>query len=97
MYVALVTNQIKTFGQKSNETWRIVDKYSVKNKTNLNIPNETAEIANFHYSDYKSMETASCHSNEKSSWTVTMKNITYVEGNVLSMYAKFQLHPPFRC
>ena len=39
------------------------------------------------------METLSCHSNE-SSLTLKTKNITFVEGNVLSKYAKFQLHPP---
>ena len=40
------------------------------------------------------METLSCHSNE-SSWTLKIKNITFVKGNVLSKYAKFQLHPPY--
>ena len=32
-------------------------------KKNSNMSNETAEIANFHFSHYKSMETESCHSN----------------------------------
>ena len=36
----------------------------------------------------------SCHSN-KSSWILKIKNITVKEGNVLSMYAKFQLHHPY--
>ena len=39
-------------------------------KKNLNICSETAKIANFYFSHYKSMETVSCHSNQ--SWT---KNI----------------------
>ena len=39
------------------------------------------------------METISCHSNQ-SSYPTGIKNITFVEGNVLSKYAKFQLHPP---
>ena len=63
-------------------------------KKNSNIQNETTEITNFHFSHYKSMETINCHSKE-SSWTLTIENITFVEGNVLSMYAKFQLHPPY--
>ena len=41
-----------------------------------NIPNGSAEIANFRFSHYKSMETLSCHSNQSSYPTVT-KNITF--------------------
>ena len=37
------------------------------------------------------METLSCHSKE----TTIKKNIIYVETNVMNMYAKFQLHPPY--
>ena len=40
------------------------------------------------------MEILSCHSNE-STWAMTIKNIIYVEANVMNMYAKFQLHPPY--
>ena len=40
------------------------------------------------------METLSCHSN-KSSWTLKIKIITFVEGNVITKYAKFQLCPPY--
>ena len=61
-------------------------------KKNSNITNETAKIANFHFSHYKYMETLSYHSNQ-SSYPTGIKNITFVEGNVLSKYAKFQLHP----
>ena len=39
-----------------------------------------------------SMGTISCHSNQ-SSYLTEIKKTTYVEANVLSMYAKFQLHP----
>ena len=63
-------------------------------KKKSNIPNDLAEIVNFHFSHYKSMETLSCHSNQ-SSYTTEIKNITFVEGNVLSKYAKFRLHPPY--
>ena len=38
------------------------------------------------------METISCHSNQ-SSYSTGIKNTTFVEGNVLCQYAKFQLHP----
>ena len=61
-------------------------------KKNSNIPNDLAEIVNFHFSHYKSLGTISCHSNQ-SSYPIGIKNITYVEANVLSMYAKFRLHP----
>ena len=40
------------------------------------------------------METLSCHSNE-STWATTIKDITYVEANVMNIYAKFQLHLPY--
>ena len=59
-----------------------------------NIPNDLAEIVNFHFSHYKSMETLSCHSNQ-SSYPTKIKIITFVEGNILSKYAKFRLHPPY--
>ena len=61
-------------------------------KKNSNIPNDLAKIVNFHFSHYKSMGTISCHSNQ-SSYPTGIKNTTYVEANVLSMYAKFRLHP----
>ena len=35
-------------------------------KEKSNIPNDLAEIVNFHFSHYKSMETLSCHSNHSS-------------------------------
>ena len=63
---------------------------SVKKKIS-NIPNDLAEIVDFHFSHYKSMETLSCHSNQ-SSYPTEIKNITFVEGNILSKYAKFRLH-----
>ena len=63
-------------------------------KKNQNIPNETEKIVNFLFSHYKSMGTISCHSNQ-SSYPIGIKNTTFVEANVLSMYAKFQLHYPY--
>ena len=56
------------------------------------IPNDLAEIVNFYFSHYKSMGTMSCQSNQ-SSYPTGIKNTIYVEANVLSMYAKFWLHP----
>ena len=53
---------------------------------------ETEKIVNFLFSHYKSMGTISCHSNQ-SSYPTGIKNTTFVEGNFLSMYAKFQLLP----
>ena len=38
------------------------------------------------------MGNISCHSNQ-SSYQTGIKNTTFVEANVLSMHAKFQLHP----
>ena len=59
-----------------------------------NIPNDLAEIVDFHFSHFKSMETLSYHSNQ-SLYLTEKKNITFVEGNILSMYAKFRLHPQY--
>ena len=44
------------------------------------------------FSIIKSMETLCCHSNQ-SSYPTKIKNINFVEGEVLSKYAKFWLHP----
>ena len=63
---------------------------SVKKKSNIS--SKTAETVNFQFSHYKSMGTKSCHSNQ-SSYPTGIKNTTFVEANVLTMYAKFQLHP----
>ena len=49
---------------------------------------------NFHFSHYKNMESLSCHSNE-STWATTIEAIIYVAANVMNIYAKFQLHPPY--
>ena len=68
----------------------LLNKHFCKKKSN--IPNDLAEIVNFHFSHYKSMETLSCHSNQ-SSYPTEIKNTTFVEGKVLSKYAKFWLHP----
>ena len=71
----------------------LLNKYFCKEK-NSNILNDLAEIVNFHFSHYNCMGTISCHSNQ-SSYPTGIKNTIYVEANVLCMYAKFQLHPPY--
>ena len=71
----------------------LLNKYFCKEKKS-NIPNDLAEIVNFHFSYYKSMGTISCHSNQ-SSYPAGIKNTIYVEANVLSMYTKFRLNPPY--
>ena len=74
-----------------------MEEYSIKIsvKKNSNTPNDSEDIVNFHFSNYKSMEIISYlyHSNQFLS--ARNKNITFVEGDVLSKYAKFQLHPPY--
>ena len=45
-------------------------------KKNKNICSETAKIANFHFSNYKSMETISFHSNQ-SSYPIGTKKHNY--------------------
>ena len=57
-------------------------------KKNSNIPDDLAEIVNFHFSHYKSLGTISCHSNQNS-YPTGIKNTTYIEANVLRMYASF--------
>ena len=70
----------------------LLNKHICEKKSNIS--GETAETVNFQFSHYKSMGTISCHSNQ-SSYPTRIKNTTFVEANVLSMYAKFQLHPPY--
>ena len=41
-----------------------------------NIPNDSAEIVNFYFSHYKSMETISCHNNQ-SPYPIGIKNLFY--------------------
>ena len=46
-------------------------------------------MVNFHFFHYKSKE------NMISSYLTGIKNTIYVDANVLSMYAKLQLHPAY--
>ena len=85
--------KLSDLGKSRMKHGGLLNNYFCKKK-NSNIPNDLAEIVNFHFSHYKSMGNISCHSNQ-SSYPTGIKNATYVEANVLSMYAKFQLHPPY--
>ena len=69
----------------------LLNKHICEKKSNIS--SETAETVNFQFSHYKSMGNISCHSNQ-SSYPTGIKNTTFVEANVLSIYAKFQLHTP---
>ena len=71
----------------------LLNKHFCKKKNQIS-PMTWQKLSTFHFSHYKSMETLSCHSNQ-SSYPTEIKNITFVEGNVLSKYAKFQLHPTY--
>ena len=71
----------------------LLNKHICKKKI-PNISSKTAKTVNFQFSHYKSMGTIRCHSNQ-SSYPTGIKNTTFVEANVLSMYATFQLHPPY--
>ena len=61
-------------------------------KKKSNFSGETAETVNFHFSHYKSIGIISCHRNQ-SSYPTRIKNTTFIQATVLSMYAKFCLHP----
>ena len=68
-------------GELSNKHFR-------KNKAQL------SPMRKLLFSHYKSLGTISYHSN-KSSYLTGIKNITFVEGNVLNKYAKFHLHSSY--
>ena len=93
LYVARQPIKLSDLDKSRMKHGGLFNKYFCKKK-NSTIPNDLAEIVNFHFSHYKSMGTISCHSNH-SSYPTGIKNTTYVEANVLSMYAKFWLHPPY--
>ena len=70
----------------------LLNKHICEKKSNIS--SETAETVIFQFSHFKSIGTISCHSNQ-SFYPTRIKNTTFVEANVLSMYAKCQLHPPY--
>ena len=86
------TNQNQWFGQNSYG-WERTTPETFQLNFCQNICSNTEINANFHFS-HKYMETLSCHCNE-SIWAMTIKNIIYVEANVMNLYAKFQLHTSY--
>ena len=85
--------------RESDKSLITVENYSINISVKIKFyyPHETVEISYFHFShyhDYESIETISCHSNQ-TSYPTGIKNTTFVEGNVLCKYAKFQLHLPY--
>ena len=85
--------------RESNKSLITVENYSINISVKIKFYyplyiDETVEISNFHFSHYKSIETISCHSNQ-SSHLPGIKNTTFIEGNVICKYAKFQLHPSY--
>ena len=91
--VAMTTNQKQRLGQIHMVGRGLLQNHFSKTLFQ-NISSNTEINANFHFSHYKTMETLSCHSNENT-WATTIKNIIFVEANVMNMYAKFQLHSPY--
>ena len=71
----------------------LFNKHFCKNKIQLS-PIRQHKLPIFRFFHYKAMENLSCHSKE-SSWTLKIKYITFVKGNIIGKYAKFQLHPPY--
>ena len=93
-FLKIVFENLPFFGPQQPIKMSDQDEGHLKHSALLNkhfSKNETAEIANFHFSHYKSMETESCHSNQSSYLTGT-KNNFFVEANARNMYAKYQLH-----
>ena len=89
----MATNQNQGFGQNSIVCRGLLKEHFCKTFCQ-NICSNTEINANIRFSHCKTMEILSCQSNE-STWAMTIKNIIYVEANVMNMYAKFQLHPPY--
>ena len=59
-----ITCKLNDLDQSRMKHGGLLNKYFCKK--NSNIPNDLAEIVNFHFSHYKSMGTISCHRNQSS-------------------------------
>ena len=93
--VIMATNQNEEFEQLLYVWWPMEDYSSTFIKTFCqNTCSEIAIKSYLHFSHYKSKETLSCHSNE-STWATAIKNIKFVEANVINISAKFQQYPLF--
>ena len=72
LYVAPSTINLSNLDKSRMKHGGLLNKHCCKKS---NIPKGLAEIVNFHFSHYKSMETICCHSN-KSSYLIEIK--TYI-------------------
>ena len=92
LYVAMATNQIQRSDKIHMNCRGLLQKHFCKK--NLHICSETAKIANFYFSHYKSMETISFHSNH-SSYLIWTKNNIICSPCLQMLYVKYgenQLH-----
>ena len=72
----------------------LLNKHFCKNKFQISpLRQQKLSIFTF-FIIYKSMGYISCHNNQFS-YPNGIENTIFVEANVLSMFAKFQLHPPY--
>ena len=86
--------KLSDLGKRRIKRGGLLNKYiSLKKFKYLQCESRNGQFPLSHYT-CKSMGTISCHSNQ-SSYPTGMKNIIYVEANVINMYAKYQLYPPY--
>ena len=81
LLVAMKTNQIERFGYKVYIWWRTTQQIFPK------VFSEIAINANFHFSQFKSMENLSCHSNE-STCAMAIQNTIFIEASVMNISEK---------
>ena len=72
----------------------LLNKHFKKSSLSKYLLIRTAIKSKFHFSQFKSMETTSCHSYQ-SAHATAIKNNLFVEANDMNFSAKFQLYPPF--
>ena len=93
--VAMATNQNEEFVQLLYAWCRTTQQTFIKMFCqNTCTCSEIAIKTYFHFYHYNSMKTLSCHSNENT-WAMAIKNIIFVEANVMNISAKFQLNAPY--
>ena len=80
LYYCLVEDYSRNISEKKKKK---------KKKVCQNICDEIEMMAYFHSSHYKTMETLSCNKKKKKKKTI------FVEANIMTIYTKFQLYPPY--
>ena len=86
--MAPATKQLSDLDKRHMKHGGLLNKHICEKKIQVSL------TVNFRFSHNKSMGTLIYYSNQ-SYYPTRIKNTIYVEINVLSMYAKFQVHPPF--